>query len=114
MDNSLTKILEINVQHLIKGPPSNILQSMKPIEPRSKIINLIPKYVPQDKKISNIVLSKPKEPKFIPYEPYKAAVQPIKTQKPKKKILNLTVDVKPSKNNVEIQELVSFLSVSIF
>ncbi|ERL91564.1 hypothetical protein D910_08894 [Dendroctonus ponderosae] len=94
----------VEVLHIT--PSSNILKSMKPVEPASKVINLVPKFVPQDKKVSSLMGSKPKEPRFVPYEPYKAAVQPMKVLKTKRKrITGTTVEGKPSKNNVEIQEL---------
>lgn len=112
MENALTRNPEIKLKlkpSLFKQPSASILNSMKPVEPSSKIINLVPKYVPQDKKLGNIILSKPKEPKFIPYEPYKAAVEPMKSRKPVRKP-SIPSDVKISKNNVAIQELVNQMS----
>ncbi|KAK7789208.1 hypothetical protein R5R35_009626 [Gryllus longicercus] len=59
--------------------PSDLKQySSTPPIITGKIVNLVPKQVTPAKKDSSIVLGlKGKEPKFIPYEPYKAAVKPI-------------------------------------
>ena len=65
-----------------------------------KIVNLVPKNVTQTKK-DKILLGtlKGKEPKFVPYEPYKAAVKPIipyeKKGKPgERKLSQKPVDLK--------------------
>ncbi|XP_066156251.1 golgin-45 [Euwallacea fornicatus] len=106
MENNVTKLSEVKLPSKMH---SKILKSMIPVQPQSKIINLVPKYVARDKKmVTNVILTKPKEPKFVPYEPYKAAVQPIKhvqvrTKKP-------VVKQQSSKNNIEIQELVQQMS----
>lgn len=54
-----------------------------------KIVNLVPKQIASTRKDTSIVLGlKGKEPKFIPYEPYKAAVKPIipfEKKKPERK-----------------------------
>lgn len=81
----------------------SILKSLKPIETKSPLIQLIPKYVPCDKKLPKYFIKKPRDPKFIPYEPYKAAVKSFRVahHTDKKKL------AKTSKNDVEIQSLVS-------
>ncbi|XP_030756812.1 golgin-45 [Sitophilus oryzae] len=107
MENNVRTNSDIKLSStLLTKPSSSILKSMKPVEPASKIFNLVPKYVPQDKKVSNIILYKPKEPKFIPYEPYKAAVIPIIPTKFKKPT-QMVYKEKRSKNNIEIHELVN-------
>ncbi|XP_060526552.1 golgin-45 [Cylas formicarius] len=92
----------------ITTPSISVLNSMKPVIPQSKMVPLIPKYAPKDRKLLTSVVTKPKEAKFIPYEPYKAAVEPIKPVKIKKKVsFNSSGVVNTnSKNNIEIQELV--------
>lgn len=106
MENLPSNVVE--VLHLT--PSRNILKSMQPVEPTSKVIYLVPKFVPQDK-VSSLMGSNPKAPRFVPYEPYKAAVQPMKALRTKRKrITATTVESKPSKNNVEIQELVWIFS----
>lgn len=87
----------------------NILDSLKPvaIEPGTKVFYLVPKYLPKERKVPKYLTKKPKEPKFVPYEPYKAAVQPITSNKVISKKFN---ELKPSKNNVEIQQLVTQMS----
>lgn len=87
IDNSLLKISE-------KARPT-----FTPIEPTTKIFALKPVYVSKERKTPKCLIKKPREPKFIPYEPYKAAVEPIIP-------LKIPI-VKPSRNNVAIQELVA-------
>jgi len=72
-----------------------------------KIVNLVPKNVTQTKK-DKILLGnlKGKEPKFVPYEPYKAAVKPIipyeKKGKPgERKVSQKSVDLKLVVTNVK-------------
>lgn len=58
--------------------PKNLKQSVltPPVAPTGTIVNLIPKNITKGKRqILNSL--KTKEPKFVPYEPYKAAVNPI-------------------------------------
>ncbi|KAK9871085.1 hypothetical protein WA026_011369 [Henosepilachna vigintioctopunctata] len=85
-------------------PSPSILRSMRPIIPTTKIFKTIPKYIPNERRHPKYLIRKPKEPKFIPYEPYKGAVQPITPRKRK------PIVVKTSKNNIEIQDLVSQMS----
>lgn len=81
--------------------PTNLkqLSSIPPVMPNGPIINLVPKYVINLKDEKHVLNSlKSKEPKFVPYEPYKAAVNPIipynkKTRKLQKNSLNMNVTV---------------------
>ncbi|KAK2587746.1 hypothetical protein KPH14_003854 [Odynerus spinipes] len=60
--------------------PTNLKQSglMPSITPTGTIVNLTPKNITATKGKQQILHSlKTKEPKFVPYEPYKAAVNPI-------------------------------------
>ncbi|XP_076161738.1 golgin-45 isoform X2 [Ptiloglossa arizonensis] len=60
--------------------PTNLkqLSLIPPVTPNGPIVNLIPKHVISVKDEKHILKSlKSKEPKFVPYEPYKAAVNPI-------------------------------------
>ncbi|XP_033323167.2 golgin-45 isoform X1 [Megalopta genalis] len=60
--------------------PTNLkqLSSIPPVTPNGPIINLVPKHISNVKDEKHILNSlKSKEPKFVPYEPYKAAVKPI-------------------------------------
>lgn len=60
--------------------PTNLKQSTltTPIIPTGTIVNLTPKSITATKGKQQILHSlKTKEPKFVPYEPYKAAVNPI-------------------------------------
>lgn len=60
--------------------PTNLKQlaSTAPITPTGTIVNLVPKNISNAKQERRILHTlKLKEPKFVPYEPYKAAVNPI-------------------------------------
>lgn len=77
--------------------------SLPAIQPKGKIFNLIPRLIVSNKQYS--LQSKNREPKFVPFEPYKGAVNPIipnrRTPKPQK--LN-------KKNNLDLNTLVSHMS----
>lgn len=76
------------------------LSSIPPVTPNGPIVNLKPKYVTNVKDEKHILNSlKLKEPKFIPYEPYKAAVNPIIPYEKKNKKLQ--------KNNVNVNMTVA-------
>lgn len=60
--------------------PMNLKQSssIPPVTPNGPIVNLVPRHATNVKDEKHILNSlKLKEPKFVPYEPYKAAVNPI-------------------------------------
>ncbi|XP_012283488.1 golgin-45 [Orussus abietinus] len=60
--------------------PTNLkqLNSTPPVTPTGTIVNLIPRSITHTKRENHVLSSlKVKEPKFVPYEPYKAAVKPI-------------------------------------
>ncbi|XP_051167586.1 golgin-45 isoform X2 [Leptopilina boulardi] len=86
--------------------PTNFkqLNSKPPITPSGTVVNLIPKssttHVKKEKRILSSLKSK--EPKFVPYEPYKAAVNPIIPIERKNK--------KSSKQNADINTMISQLS----
>jgi hypothetical protein len=79
-----------------------------------KLVNLVPKNITQTKK-DKIILGKlkGKEPKFVPYEPYKAAVKPIipyeKKGKPgDRKISQKSLDMKIMVTNMpDVQDGIS-------
>ncbi|XP_048504990.1 golgin-45 isoform X2 [Athalia rosae] len=86
--------------------PMNLKQtnSTPPVTPVGMIVNLTPKSVSQSKKEKQILSSlKSKEPKFVPYEPYKAAVNPIIPYEKKTK--------RASKNNLDINVMVSQMAM---
>lgn len=69
--------------------------------PKGKIFNMIPRLVPSSKPFS--VHSRNKPPRFVPFEPYKAAINPIIPLKPKPIPKN-------RKNNLDLNTLVSHMS----
>lgn len=103
LNESVISMIDNDTINFNRKTYSSILKSLKPIETRSTLIQLIPKYVPSEKKKSNFHIKKPKDPKFVPYEPYKAAVQSFGLDSYDKCVI-LT---KSSKNDVEIQSLAS-------
>lgn len=85
MENATAKKVEVKQTKCPLGEtliyhPTNLkqLSSTPPVVPNGPIVNLIPKHVTNIKHDKHILSSlKLKEPKFVPYEPYKAAVNPI-------------------------------------
>ncbi|KAJ8918154.1 hypothetical protein NQ315_011611 [Exocentrus adspersus] len=114
MDNTLIDRYGINALKDIKinrNLSRSALDALRPVvvEPGTKISYLVPRYVPKMRKVPKYLTNKPKEPKFVPYEPYKAAVLPLRPNKVITKTKD-SIDMKPSKNNIEIQELVNQIS----
>lgn len=97
------KILEVNYK-----AARSILLSSRPVKPKLPISILIPRYKPKERKSRNYCIEKQREPKFVPYEPYKCAIHPIVPRKQKEKKDNIVC--KPSKNNVDINNLVEQMS----
>ncbi|XP_068969593.1 golgin-45 isoform X1 [Bombus flavifrons] len=85
MENATAEKIEVKQTKCRLGEtliyhPTNLkqLSSTPPVMPNGPIVNLIPRHVTNVKHEKHILNSlKSKEPKFIPYEPYKAAVNPI-------------------------------------
>lgn len=85
MENAMTDKTEIKQSRSRLGDtliyhPTNLKQlgSTAPVTPIGTIVNLVPKNISNTKPEKHILHSlKSKEPKFVPYEPYKAAVNPI-------------------------------------
>lgn len=83
MENATADKVEIKQSRLgetLIYHPTNLKQlgSTAPVTPIGTIVNLVPKNVSNVKQDRRILHSlKSKEPKFVPYEPYKAAVNPI-------------------------------------
>ncbi|KAL6255021.1 hypothetical protein P5V15_013355 [Pogonomyrmex californicus] len=85
MENATTDKIEIKQNRSRLGNtliyhPTNLKQlgSTAPVIPIGTIVNLVPKNINNVKQEKCILHSlKSKEPKFVPYEPYKAAVNPI-------------------------------------
>lgn len=96
MDNILIALTESKTRKFAKTRDSSSFTG--------DIIPIVPKYVPSITK-PKYLLHKPREPKFVPYEPYKCAVEPILPKKFKVKAL-----VKRDRNNVDIQDLVEQMS----
>lgn len=70
--------------------PTNLKQlgSTAPVTPTGTIVKLVPKNISRAHQEKRILHSlKLKEPKFVPYEPYKAAINPIVPLKKKNKKL---------------------------
>ncbi|XP_037052061.1 golgin-45 [Bradysia coprophila] len=78
--------------------PTDAHSPLPPIKPKGKIFNLVPRLIVSNKQFS----LKTKEPRFIPFEPYKGAVNPIIPLKHPKKIRN--------RNNLDLNTLVAHMS----
>ncbi|XP_001607286.1 golgin-45 isoform X1 [Nasonia vitripennis] len=99
------KPIKVRLGEALIYHPTNLKQqkSTPPVTPTGQIVNLIPQTIQRIKKDKHILHSfKVKEPKFVPYEPYKAAVNPIVPYKKKKK--------KAPKNNLDINVMVTQLA----
>lgn len=99
------KPIKVRLGEALIYHPTNLKQqnSTPPVTPTGQIVNLIPQTIKQIKKEKHILHSlKVKEPKFVPYEPYKAAVNPIVPYEKKKK--------RASKNNLDINVMVTQLA----
>lgn len=107
MDSSLLTLAESSVKLKLNPKRAKaITNSLKPIEPKPPIKILIPKYVPKERPQNKYMFQKQKEPKFVPYEPYKCCMEPIvKKNKPKVK-REPVPKVQVSRNNVDINNLV--------
>ena len=107
MENTVIEKIEskenkIRLENTLIYHPLNFKQvnSKPPFTPSGTVISLIPKSTTYAKKEKYILDSlKLKEPKFVPYEPYKAAVTPIIPFEKKYK--------RSLKNNVDIDTMVS-------
>ncbi|XP_065076163.1 golgin-45 [Ochlerotatus camptorhynchus] len=76
--------------------------SLPPTVPKGKIFNLVPKLVHTNRTSSGL---KSKEPKFVPFEPYKGAVNPIIPFKNNENRVKLS-----DRNNLDLNVLVSQMS----
>lgn len=82
--------------------------------PKGKIYNLVPKLVGSPTNQVGMSINKPKEPRFVPYEPYKAAVTPMSSsntpKKPKK-----TFNSKEARNrgNIDVNVLAGQLTANV-
>ncbi|XP_063982904.1 golgin-45 [Diachasmimorpha longicaudata] len=106
MENTPPKLetRKTNLRDTLIYHPTNLNQSpcLPPVTPTGTIVNLTPRNITHSKKEKLLHTLKCKEPKFIPYEPYKAAVNPIIPIQKKKR---------GTKNNLDINEMVAQVSI---
>lgn len=82
--------------------------SLPPTPITGKVVNLVPKLVNR-KNSSSFNVKFAKEPKFVPYEPYKAATNPIVGNKTvKKRVIKLVNDT-----NSNVEDLMNLKKVHI-
>lgn len=79
-------------------PEEHVSMSLPAVVPKGKIIHLIPRFIKPTEPRRNP--NKVRDPKFVPFEPYKAAVNPIIPLRNKNRF-------KLNKNNLDINVLVS-------
>lgn len=108
MENTPSKKLEKKkLRDTLIYHPHNLKTSSFPPPlppPINTIVNLTPKNMIKLKKDKLLHTLKLKEPKFVPYEPYKAAVNPIIPYDTKR-------HKKGTKNNLDINEMVAQMSL---
>ncbi|XP_034940382.1 golgin-45 isoform X2 [Chelonus insularis] len=107
MENVSTDKVETKKTHLrdtLIYHPTNLNQSSytPAVTPTGTIVKLIPTHVTQRKKEKILHSLKSKEPKFVPYEPYKASVNPI---------IPFEKKHKSSRNNLDINEMVAQMAI---
>lgn len=111
-------------QHLIYRPPSDSDQqrSLPAVVPQGKIFNLIPRLVTNTSKTGGCgpigapltVEGRNRKPKFVPFEPYKAAISPL-MQTPRTPHLvhaKASPHKPPNRNNLDLNTLVQHISVT--
>lgn len=107
MENETTKIetKKVRLRDTLIYHPTDLKQSTcpPPVIPMGTIVNLVPKNITQGKNEKILRSLKLREPKFVPYEPYKAAVNPIIPYEKKYK--------KGSRNNLDINEMVAQMAI---
>jgi hypothetical protein len=70
----------------LQPPPEDLSKlSFSPVKPVGEVVHLTPHLVPRPESRGLSTGAANKEPKFVPYEPYKGAVQPIMAAKKKLK-----------------------------
>lgn len=107
MDNSLLTLADSSIKLKLNSERAKaILNSLKPVEPKQPIQILTPKYVPKERPQNKYFFQKQKEPKFVPYEPYKCCMEPIIKNSRKKLKREVVSRTQVSKNNVDINNLV--------
>ncbi|XP_076752804.1 golgin-45-like [Xylocopa sonorina] len=108
-DKSETKQTKCRLGETLIYHPTNLkqLSSIPPVHPNGPIVNLVPRHVTTVKDERHILNSlKSKEPKFVPYEPYKAAVNPIiPYEKKNKKLQRPNVNVNMAVSQVAALKL---------
>ncbi|XP_058467381.1 uncharacterized protein LOC131440273 isoform X1 [Malaya genurostris] len=111
--NELKLPIDFDLQRLLPHSGSNLIYrptelvttasaSLTPTVPRGTIFALIPKLVPTNKAGHSL---KGKEPRFVPFEPYKGAVNPIIPYKNNENRVRII-----DRNNLDLNVLVSQMS----
>lgn len=83
--------------------------------PKGKIYNLVPKLVANKTSGPSSHMQKQREPRFVPFEPYKAAVTPLVPNKGTPKKLNASFNSKElrNRNNLDVNVLTRQLSANL-
>lgn len=119
-------------QNLIYRPPNDIDQqrSLPAVVPHGKIFNLIPRLISTNRTSSGaasghntiaplIVQGRNRKPKFVPFEPYKAAISPLMQTPKTPHLIHAVAKLSPttnqsttSRNNLDLNTLVQHISVT--
>lgn len=104
-------------EHLIYRHGDQPNRSLPAVVPQGTIFNLIPRLVPSTKSSTFSVEGRNRKPKFIPFEPYKAAISPLVavTRPPAAAMLHKTdaTTAHSSRNNLDLNTLVQHISNTI-
>lgn len=95
--------------HTLYRRPECVTRSLKPVVPAGELVMMKPRLVDPTNAVPEHKKTKP--PKFIPYEPYPGAVNPI-MPKPKSGTITPKIGnvIKSNRNNLDIGVLVSQMS----
>ncbi|KAK0174135.1 hypothetical protein PV328_007244 [Microctonus aethiopoides] len=104
-ESTKVEVKKTQLRDMLIYHPTNLKQQLcpPPVTPTGTIVKLVPKNITPGKKQKFYYTLKSKEPKFVPYEPYKAAVNPIIPYEKKYK--------KGSRNNLDINEMVAQMAI---
>uniref|UniRef100_A0A1I8PP71 Golgin-45 n=1 Tax=Stomoxys calcitrans TaxID=35570 RepID=A0A1I8PP71_STOCA len=95
--------------HTLYRRPECVTRSLKPVVPKGELVMMRPRMVDTTNAVPEHKKTKP--PKFIPYEPYPGAVNPIVPKATSGSVTpNSVRSVKVNRNNLDIGVLVSQMS----
>lgn len=106
--NKANQELPLPGLHTLYRRPECITRSLKPVVPKGELVMMKPRLVDTNNALPEH--KKNKLPKFIPYEPYTGAVNPIVPELKSGSVTPRTMKTKSNRNNLDIGILVTQMS----